>query len=108
MRRYPILVLVLLTAVLSLAFSPDRFVKRDTYEIQDLTRADPTLITEGIDGTNMIAFTVVLIPATSPGTTTLSGGGTINLYFRDAATGWYLADPARDSWALTARRGKER
>jgi hypothetical protein len=97
---------VLLTAVLSLGFAPDRFVKRDSYEVQALTRAAPILITEGVDGTNMIAFTVVLIPVTSPGTTTLSGGGTIDLYFRDAATGWYLADPNAYSWSLAGCAGK--
>jgi hypothetical protein len=89
-------------------FCPDAFQKRDTYEVQDLTRAAPTLVTEGIDGTRMIAFTVIVVPVTVPGTTTLSGGGTIDLYFRDAATGWYVADPNAYSWSLAGCAGKTR
>jgi hypothetical protein len=89
-----------------LAWAPDAFQKRDAVEVQALTRAAPTLSTEGIDGMRMIAFTVVLVPVTVPGTTTFSGGGTIDLYFRDTTAGWYLADPLAYSWSLAGCAGK--
>ena len=101
MKRFAWLLIVVVAG-----WAPDAFQKRDMYEVQALTRAAPTLITEGIDGMRMIAFTVVLIPVTSPGTTTLSGGGQIDIYFRDAATGWYTADPSAYSWTLTGCAGK--
>jgi hypothetical protein len=87
-------------------FCPDAFQKRDLVEAQNLTRAAPTLVTEGIDGMRMIAFTVVLVPVTTPGTATLSGGGTIDLWFRDTTAGWYLADPVKFSWSLAGCAGK--
>jgi hypothetical protein len=98
---------VLAVAMLLLVgFSPDAFQKRDLTEVQALTRAAPTLVTDGIDGMRMIAFTVILVPVTSPGTTTLSGGGTIDLWFRDTTAGWYLADPNAYSWSLAGCAGK--
>lgn len=88
------------------AWAPDAFQKRDWSEAQNLTRAAPTLATDGTDLTTAIAFTVIVTPVTVPGTTTLSGGGTIDLWFRDATAGWYLADPAGYSWSLAGCAGK--
>lgn len=93
-------------AVLFLAWSPDDVARKYSSETQALTRAVPTLATEGVSAATAIAVTVVLIPATVPGTTTLSGGGAIDLFFRDTSVGWYQADPNSYSWDLDGCAGK--
>jgi hypothetical protein len=95
----------MIAALALLGWAPDAFQKRDWSEDQLLTRAAPTLSTEGVDGMRMIFFTVVLVPATVPGTTTLSGGGSIDLWFYDVSAGWYQADPAFYSWSLAGCTG---
>jgi hypothetical protein len=90
---------MLLVSLLA-GWSPDAFQDRNWNESQLLTRAAPTLATEGFDLTRVIGFTVTVRPGTlSAGvctastTATFSGSGQIDLYFRDATIGWYLGDP---------------
>ena len=99
MRR----IALLLAALALVAFSPDTFTRRYWSEPQALTRAAPTLVTEGIDISTAMAFTVVIAPAAG-GAATISGGQ-MKLYFRDATVGWYEGDPDT-AWSLTGCAGK--
>jgi hypothetical protein len=101
MRRFAWLIL----AVSTLAWSPDNVARKYAYEDQALTRAVPTLATEGVSASTAIVVTVVVIPKTSPGTTTLSGGGKIDLFFRDSSVGWYQGDPEFYSWSMSGCAG---
>jgi hypothetical protein len=106
--------LLLMLAVFSLlAWAPDAFDTRDWSESQLLTRNTPTLATEGIDLTRMISFTVAIQPGSMmagvchvSSTATFSGGGQIDLYFRDATAGWYVGDPST-FWLMTGCSGRK-
>jgi hypothetical protein len=101
MTRFAPLILIALLA----AWSPDDVARRYAYEDQALTRAVPTLSTEGVSASTAIVITVVVIPKTAPGTTTLSGGGMIDLFFCDTSVGWYEGDPNYYSWSLAGCSG---
>jgi len=99
MRRMAFVVLIAALA----GWAPDMFTERNWYESQLLTRTAPTPsydATAGFDMTRVIGFVVTVRPGSMVGgvctvstTATFSGSGTIDLYYRDPVTGWYLGDP---------------
>jgi hypothetical protein len=96
MRKIHLLLAVFLLA----GWAPDAFQDRNWSESQLLTRAAPTLATEGFDLTRVIGFTVTARPGSMVAgicavstTATFSGTGQIDLVFRDATIGWYMGDP---------------
>jgi hypothetical protein len=98
MRRIGLITLALALA----AWAPDAFQERNWYESQLLTRTAPTPsynATAGFDMTRVIGFVVTARPGsmvsgvcTVSTTATFSGSGTVDLYYRDSVTGWYLGD----------------
>jgi hypothetical protein len=98
MRRMSLIVLIAALA----GWAPDMFTERNWYESQLLTRTAPTPSAEptgGFDMTRVIGFVVTVRPGSMTGgictvstTATFSGSGTVDLYFRDPVTGWYLGD----------------
>lgn len=97
---------VLVFAAMLIAWNPDTIRQADPVpETQLLTRAAPTLATEGVSINTAITVEVRIAPAT--GGETLSGGGKVDFYFYNATDGWYLMDPDQYSWVMTGCAGKE-
>jgi len=86
MRRFllPLVaLLVVVSAAEALAGPPDFFLSRTSDEVQTLTRATPTLSTEGVELRNAVSVQVVL----DAGANTLNGTGSVKLWLYEAWDG---------------------
>ena len=86
MRRFllPLVaLLVVVSASAALAGPPDFFLSRTADEVQSLTRATPTLSTEGVELRNAVSVQVVL----DAGANTLNGTGSVKLWLYEAWDG---------------------
>ncbi len=99
--------LVIVTAPATMAGPPDLFIRAEWSETQSLTRAAPTLSTEGVSTSNAASITFVLEAVTG----TLSGGGSLAIWVYDlwdGTNGAWAPFPARDITVPAACSGKAR
>ena len=75
--------LALLVSAPAVAGPPDFFLSRSADEVQVLTRAAPTLSTEGVELRNAVSVQVVL----DAGANTLNGTGSVKLWLYEAWDG---------------------
>ena len=84
MTRFFALLLAVLIPVLAFAGAPDSFIRRNWSESQILTRAAPTLSTEGVSLNE--AMSVIFVIDAGSGKT-LSGAGALDIWLYDAWDG---------------------
>ncbi len=104
LAAFAVALLVLATSAQALQWGSDLFQKRDWSETQALTRAAPTLATEGMPLATVITFLVV---AEADSGQTLTSGK-IDFYLWDDVLGGWFIQPDK-TWTLPAAcSGKRR